>query len=500
MSLPALDLGGVVRGLVHDAGERLAADAVALWLSGADGSELVLAGAVGFLHPATLAQLAHRPAARVADWLGAPRLPAALTLAPRETSGDRAWLVAEEIHSLIAVPIPGAERSFGILAAFRRRRPFPTGSLERAAGMMSAAAPALHATRHFEEQRQRAERAETLLDVAHVLLGAHDLAGAIDDVARRTARALGATQCRVRLSPSARPAERGETSTGALVVPVSDGDSMLGTLTLEGAPPAGWTPEAVELARAVGAEIGRAAEPTRRGRPNAEAAPPELVQREALRALADLASGAAHHLNNLLTIVVGRVQLVLRSTDDERVRRSLAIVEQAAKDGADIVRRLQHFARARPVRQSRPLSIDDVVTEALALAQARSPRTPLTKIDVDTRLGHVPAIAGDADALREAFGHILANAMGAMPRGGRLRVETRALDSAISVAITDSGAGMSESVRLRAPEPFFTTKGEKATGLGLSVAFGVVRSHGGEIVIRSAEGTGTTVTVRLPRG
>jgi ABC-2 type transport system ATP-binding protein len=105
----------------------------------------------------------------------------------------------------------------------------------------------------------------------------------------------------------------------------------------------------------------------------------------------------------------------------------------------------------------------------------------------------------DAAALREALRHILANAMEAMPTGGRLLIETRASDASVSILISDTGVGMSPAVRLRAVEPFFTTKGLKVTGLGLSVAYGIVRSHGGDIAIRSAQGSGTTVIVTLPR-
>jgi signal transduction histidine kinase len=262
---------------------------------------------------------------------------------------------------------------------------------------------------------------------------------------------------------------------------------VVGTLTLGGRPARGWSPAAVDLAVEVAALVARALEQQ------------DVVQREALRALGELASGAAHHLNNLLTVVVGRVQLVLRSTDDERVQRTLAIVEKAAKDGADIVHQLQQFSRGRAVREPRPVRVDQLLAEVVATAQRSSPRTPLTKVDVDTRLGDVPAVAGDAAALREALRHILANAMDAMPTGGRLLIETRASDASVSIVISDTGVGMSPAVRLRAVEPFFTTKGLKVTGLGLSVAYGIVRSHGGDIAIRSAQGSGTTVIVTLPR-
>lgn len=486
------DLHDVVRRLVDDARERLAADAVALWLRGADGSELVLSGAVGFRQPATSAELAHRPAARVSDWLIAQRLPAVCLVEDTDACGERAWLAAEQVRSLLVVPLVDSDTALGVLAAFRRRRPFPAGSLARGVGIAAAATPVLRTAERVDAQRSRAELAELLLEVARVLAAAPDLERAMDDVAGHTARALGAARGDVRLSASAAtfPAR------GALVVPVTGDGAVVGRLALEGAPPDGWSPAAMDVAAAVGAEIGRAATAARA---RTIGPTPELIQREALGALADVVSGAAHHLNNLLTIVVGRVQLALRSTDDARVLRPLAIVDKAARDTAEVVRRLQEFALVRPVRRPRPVRVDQLLAEVVAQSAARWPRTPLTKIDVESRLDDVPAVPGDAAALREALGHIVANAMEAMPAGGRLTVETRASETSVRVVITDTGAGMPEAVRRRAPEPFFTTKGDKATGLGLSVAYGVARSHGGDLAIRSADGAGTTVTLTLPR-
>ena len=483
-----LDLGDVVRGLIDDASERLAADAVAVWLRGEDGSELSLARAAGFQHRATLTEVAHRPSARLRDWLAARRLPAAITLKPADATGERAWLAAEGVHSLLAVPLPGGDTPLGVLAAFRRRRPFPVGSLGRAATLATTMASLVDAVRQFETHRTRAERAETLLEVADILRASANLDVALDEVGRRTARAIGASRWDVSLSTSVAAADTGDRSAvNELSVPITGEAGAVGTLTLGGQPDRGWSPAAVDLALDVAALVGRALEQQ------------DLIQREALRALGELASGAAHHLNNLLTVVVGRVQLVLRSTDDARVQRTLAIVEKAAKDGAEIVYQLQQFSRVRAVREPQPVRVDQLIAEVLAAAPGSWPRTPLTKVDIDTRLVAVPAIAGDAAALREALRHLLANAMEAMPTGGRLLVETRASETSVSIVISDTGVGMSPGVRLRAAEPFYTTKGLKVTGLGLSVAYGIVRSHGGDIVLRSARGSGTTVIVTLPR-
>ena len=105
---------------------------------------------------------------------------------------------------------------------------------------------------------------------------------------------------------------------------------------------------------------------------------------------------------------------------------------------------------------------------------------------------------GDAPALRELLTNLVLNAIEAMPRGGRLSIETGLTESALTLTVTDTGLGMPEEVRLRAHEPFFTTKGVKSTGLGLSVAFGITRRHGGELTIQSEPGEGTTVRVSLP--
>jgi signal transduction histidine kinase/CheY-like chemotaxis protein len=226
-----------------------------------------------------------------------------------------------------------------------------------------------------------------------------------------------------------------------------------------------------------------------------------LVQGETLRALGELAGGAAHHLNNLLTIVVGRTQLLRRSVTEERVLRPLEIVERAAKDGAEVVRRLQQFAGMQRAPAERIVDLDQIVRDVLEMSRPfwqDSTRTEGADIVVESRLAPVPEIAGDPISLREMLTNLVLNAIDALPGGGRLTVETSATDRAVTLTVTDTGLGMSEDVRLRAHEPFFTTKGVRSTGLGLSVAFGIIRRHGGELAIQSEPGQGTTVRVTLP--
>lgn len=306
------------------------------------------------------------------------------------------------------------------------------------------------------------------------------------------------------IARTGRPLFQDETYLG---LPVKIRETVLGVLTLTTTSPRRYSAE--ELAylgsfadhAAIALDNARLYEDAQRALSDLRVMQRRLVQGETLRALGELAGGAAHHLNNLLTIVVGRIQLLRRSVHEERLVRPLEIVERAAKDSAEVVRRLQQFAAMRRTLEPRTVDLNRIVRDALETTRSRwqdPARTPGTEITVDSRLAPLPAIPGDAAALREMLTNLLLNALDALPRGGRVAVETSVADNAIALTVTDTGVGMSEEVRLRAHEPFFTTKGVKATGLGLSVAFGISRRHGGELTLQSEEGVGTTVRVTLP--
>ena len=292
-----------------------------------------------------------------------------------------------------------------------------------------------------------------------------------------------------------------------LGLPVKIRETVLGVLTLTTTSPRRYSAEELTYLgsfadhAAIALDNARLYEDAQRALSDLRVMQRRLVQGETLRALGELAGGAAHHLNNLLTIVVGRIQLLRRSVHEERLARPLEIVERAAKDSAEVVRRLQQFAGMRRTLEPRTVDLNRIVRDALETTRSRwqdPARTPDTEITVDSRLAPLPAIPGDAVALREMLTNLLLNAIDALPRGGRLTVQTSVADNAVILTVTDTGLGMSEEVRLRAHEPFFTTKGVKSTGLGLSVAFGISRRHGGELALQSEEGEGTTVRVTLP--
>ena len=309
-------------------------------------------------------------------------------------------------------------------------------------------------------------------------------------------------------APASGSAGRGGAGRGTFLgLPVKIRDSVLGVLTFSTTAPRRYSAE--ELAclgsfadhAAIALDNGRLYDEAQRALRDLRAMQRKLVQGEMLRALGELAGGAAHHLNNLLTVVVGRIQLMRRGVQDESMIRPLEIVERAAKDGAEVVRRLQQFAGMRRIVEPRTVDLGDIVRDVLELTRARwqdPSRGHGREIVVETELAPLPQIPGDAAALREMLTNLVLNAIDALPQGGCLRVETGRREDSATVAVSDTGAGMPEEVRLRAHEPFFTTKGVKATGLGLSVAFGIARRHGGDLAIQSAPGRGTVVRVTLP--
>src|SRR5256714_8049899 len=221
------------------------------------------------------------------------------------------------------------------------------------------------------------------------------------------------------------------------------------------------------------------------------AAQDQLVRTEKLRALGEMASGVAHDFNNLLASVLGRAQLLLRRVQEPQLRQWLQVIERAALDGAQTVRRLQGFTRIRRDQPLVPLDINQVVRDVLDITQSRWKEEPTSRgiaLDVRTLLSDVPAVVGDAAELREAMTNLILNAVDAMPAGGTLTLTTALVDDRVEVVVADTGVGMPAEVREKVFDPFFTTKGPQGTGLGLSMTYGIVSRHGGSIASRASRG------------
>jgi CheY-like chemotaxis protein len=226
----------------------------------------------------------------------------------------------------------------------------------------------------------------------------------------------------------------------------------------------------------------------------------QLVRGETLRAMGQLSSGMAHHLNNLFAVILGRVELMLGKVQEAGVRRSLEIIQRTAQDGAEVVRRVQRFSRVQPVSDV-AVDLNQLVKEVVEVTRPRwhdEAQLRGSRVEVTVEAGIIAAAAGEPAPLREVLMNLLLNAADAITQGGRITLKTWAKDDRVYCSVTDTGAGMPEEVRRRALEPFFTTKGPKATGLGLSVAYGTVQRYGGTLTLESTVGQGTTVEVSLP--
>ena len=227
----------------------------------------------------------------------------------------------------------------------------------------------------------------------------------------------------------------------------------------------------------------------------------QLVQSAKLNALGEMAGGVAHDFNNILAAILGRTQLLLRSAQDQEVRRQLQVIEQAALDGASTVRRVQEFTRLRQDEDFEPIDINQVIRDVIEFtrpAWQTNAKKRGVAIEIRQFLEATQAIAGNGSELREVFTNLVLNALDAMPWGGLILVTTQDSESGVVVRVRDTGVGMDAETQVRVFDPFFTTKPIKGTGLGLSVAYGIVTRHHGNITVESQPGLGTEFMLKFP--
>ncbi len=250
-------------------------------------------------------------------------------------------------------------------------------------------------------------------------------------------------------------------------------------------------------------EAKRAYEEAKRAYEELNAAQEFMVRSEKLRALGEMAGGVAHDFNNVLSVILGRAQLVLEDIEDPMLKRSIKAIEQAALDAAKTVRRLQEFTRVRRDQVFDQVKVNQLVRSALQMVEPRfreSWQKDGVEIEVSTDLNAVNSVRGDMAELREALINIIFNAVDSMPQGGKLTVKAWQEDNQVVLSVSDTGVGMPDEIKSKIFDPFFTTKGPDGMGLGLSITYGIITRHGGNIDVESSPGEGTTFYVRLPLG
>ncbi len=219
----------------------------------------------------------------------------------------------------------------------------------------------------------------------------------------------------------------------------------------------------------------------------------ELVQSEKLASTGKLALGFAHEISNPLTNIQLATEILEKKTRSRDVLKRLDVISKNVDMASSVVRNLLDFSRQSQLHIS-PMDLEGVLEDAIEMV---SPR--LGDVKIVKKFVKVPQIDGDSKQLKQVFANIIINAVQAMSNGGKLKISTSVEGSFAVVSFKDTGHGISKEKLKNIFDPFFTTKDVgSGTGLGLSLAYGIVKNHEGDISVDSVVGKGTTITIRFP--
>ncbi len=226
-----------------------------------------------------------------------------------------------------------------------------------------------------------------------------------------------------------------------------------------------------------------------------------LIKVERLTALGEMATGVAHDFNNILSTVLGRTQLLRQKTKGKSILNDLAIIEQAANDGASTIRRIQGFSRVTTDHSYEEIDLVQVVHDCVQMTRTRW-KDEAEMRGILYRVRRVfpdkLKVIGSMAEMREVITNLIMNALDAMPSGGELTFEGKYTGEDAVLSVRDTGEGMEESVVKRIFDPFFSTKKGEGTGLGLSVAYGIIARHNARIECSSTPGQGTEFRIIMP--
>jgi two-component system NtrC family sensor kinase len=223
----------------------------------------------------------------------------------------------------------------------------------------------------------------------------------------------------------------------------------------------------------------------------------QLRHADRLATIGQLAAGVAHELNEPLANILGFAQLAKKAPGMPATSASdLEKIVNTSLHAREIMHKLLVFSRQTPL-QKKQVNLNQVVEEGLNFLETRCAKAGIEL--VRSLEPDLPEISADPSQLQQVLVNLIVNALQASPNGGKLTIETHRGRGYVSLAVTDTGTGMTEEVKSKIFMPFFTTKDvDQGTGLGLAVAHGIVTSHGGVIYVRSEVGRGSRFEVQLP--
>lgn len=224
-----------------------------------------------------------------------------------------------------------------------------------------------------------------------------------------------------------------------------------------------------------------------------------LIGLREMKALGELASGIGHEFNNILIPILGYTQMLKARTDDKTSIKYISMIEDGARDGARIVKRIHDFSK-NAKKEMELVYIDKIIEQSVEITKHKWNSAPGEKgeINLNLNLEAKTFINGIATEVREIFINIINNAVDAMPEGGIININSYTEDGYVFVRIDDTGKGMDEGVKSRIFEPFYTTKDEKGNGLGLSIVHSFVVAMKGEIKVNSKIGQGSSFVLKFP--
>ena len=223
---------------------------------------------------------------------------------------------------------------------------------------------------------------------------------------------------------------------------------------------------------------------------------------EKMKILGELSSATAHNLNNILSVIMGKTQLLQRRLENTPYRRDLEMLLRAAEDGANSIRRLQEYSSSGKISgEPETININVLIQEVVDIARPRFENEAQSHgihYDLDLSFGEVKPFSGDATTMREVMLNLINNALDAMPGGGKLSIQTTLKEDQILIFVSDTGSGIDPDISAKIFEPFYTTKGNKGNGLGLSIAAEIIEKHDGKIYVDSIPEKGSIFMIELP--
>ena len=223
----------------------------------------------------------------------------------------------------------------------------------------------------------------------------------------------------------------------------------------------------------------------------------QLAEADKMAAIGRLAAGVAHEINNPLAGVLAFTQLLRGGTSGPaETEEYLNEIEQGALRCKRIIESLLRFSRHGRREERREVSLSELVTETLVLVERQFANSNVV-VEKELDLG-MPKVLANPAQIQQVLLNLLTNAFDAMPKGGRIRIETMCENGYAQVVVADTGCGIAEAHLSQLFEPFFTTKENKGTGLGLPVSYGILKEHRGGLDLSSRVGEGTTVRIWIP--